>query len=103
MPPVDLGQFQTCHVTQPEEERQCSLANVLVQTARDLDIGLLDDVRFVDPGGEPAAQSEPYHTLEPIMVLRKQGTESLLIAACGPMHQVRDLAGIARHGIPRSL
>ena len=64
--------FEPGHVPQPEEERQRRLADVLIQPPGDLDVRLLEYVGVVDPAGQPAAEAEMHHPLEPIVVASEQ-------------------------------
>ena len=77
---------------QPEEERQLRLAGVLGELAGDLDEGLLEHVRVVDPARQPAAEPQVDHPLEPVAVRREQGAQRLLVAGGGPPELLRILA-----------
>lgn len=47
--------------THPEEQWQLGVSEVLLQPARDIQVGVLDDIRGVDPAAQPRIQAHLDH------------------------------------------
>ena len=65
---VRIDQLLTRDVPQPEEEGQRPVRQIIRKSSSRFEIGILKDIRLVDPALEPPVEAEADHLLEPFAI-----------------------------------
>ncbi len=83
---------------EPEEGRQLGLAKILLEPGGDVEEGLLQDVRGVEPRLEAPVHPQLDHPPQPAPVPLEQTHQRPFIPPAEPLHQLGRVLELARHG-----
>ena len=73
---------------QPEQRRDLRVGEVGVEVLGDVEEGLLDDIRGVEPGAEPGVETQLDHAAESIAVVVEERRQRLSVAAAERVDRV---------------
>jgi len=97
MMPVQGHQLLAGEEPEPQKERHRWITQVLGQSRRGFQIGLLDNVRRVDPPLQPSIHPQRNHAPEPISVPYEEGPQSPRITAGRLLEQLIGRIRVAGH------
>ena len=88
MPAVNLDQFSTGNLPQPEVKRQRPLGQIPVEMARRLERAFLHDIGFVDAPLQQPVQPQPHHLPQPRTEPNEQLVARRRLAGLGTPEQI---------------
>ena len=94
---VEVGQLLAGHQPQPEEEWQVRVGAAGRHPLADLEVGVLEDVRRVDPAGQAAVEPEVDHPPQPLAIASEQRGQRRGVAGEAPAQQVIQGVGARGH------